>query len=417
MKVKTLLYYFVIFIPVLNAVADVTVHYFKDIGESGFHLGLIRGALLVMVHILFTIRLLPNMRISWILLLFLIYLLAISLLSSSLQVTFFTGYLKWFSALLLFPLGYITIKTEAQLLTLLKSFLVAGLIILVNLLVAQYTQYGMSTYVEGSFYTGGAGVGIANDLAFICLLIPLFFLYRGYFKRKGLTVIAIAFFVFLLLILLSMKRAAILGFTLGFLVYFITAPRRTRVIKGILVFLILFVVFMPLFDTLLTVRVNARLNKMTEMEDEARYKDVVNVIQEFSEGTLSHKLFGSEMFNSQQFYGPKYFGRNRMIHGDFTSFFYGGGVTALLLYLMLLYELMIFGLKRSQISINRIAVKELYSVYLAVLACAILISFTGSGSLGSLSLPFLSMGALASIIDIEVKKTNMLKYNKVDKSN
>ena len=85
---------------------------------------------------------------------------------------FLSGYLKWFLPLMMFPVGIYFFRDLYQLLTLNKIYVWGAIIVCVNLAVAQFTGYGLSAYVEESFYTGGAGVGITNQLALVLLTYP-----------------------------------------------------------------------------------------------------------------------------------------------------------------------------------------------------------------------------------------------------
>lgn len=393
MKKNRLLFNLLLIVPVLNALADVTVYYFKEIGDGGFHLGLLRGLFLVSIHFLFTFRIIKNNSTNRIILAFLVYLALIGLFSSSYSDTYNT-YLKWFSALLLYPLAYYLIRDVFDLILMLRSFVIAGVIILINLIIGQLTNFGVSAYLEDSFYTGGAGVGITNNLSIILLLFPLMNLVKGLiskFEKRIYTLFFICFFIF---VILGMKRASIFGLVFGFIVYYLLNYRKTTALKVLIFFSLVILILFPFFENTLLQRLEAREDVMLNYEDEGRYKEIFYAFDEFRDGTIVHKLIGSELFNSQQYFGPKYFGRNRMIHGDVTNFFYGSGLIGLGIYLLLFASLISNSMKYNKRNPNYPVLKEISAIMSGIVCCYAFMTITGAGSIGSLSLVFLSLGSM-----------------------
>ena len=155
-------------LPVINAIADSTIYYFVETDkEGGLHPGLVRGAILILFLLLFGYKRIQDELPNRVILVFLIYLFILTLFSSDTWFSITSGYIKWMIPLLMFPVGHWFFRDLRQLVTLNRVFFVSALIVCINLIVAQFTDFGISAYVENSFFTGGAGVGITNQLALV----------------------------------------------------------------------------------------------------------------------------------------------------------------------------------------------------------------------------------------------------------
>lgn len=407
MKTKALIFYILLFIPILNVLADVTIYYFREPGGAQFHPGIIRGGFLAIMGLWFIFRGYLNTRESVSILLFLIYAFIVSLFSSDINHSFLGGYLKWFSSLLLFPIGYWVIDNEKKLKLLLNIYLIIAVIICANLLYAQITQFGITTYLEDTFYTGGAGVGITNNLAIIILSSILLFEDHQYSTTRKILFFGIIF-VSLVFVLISLKRAAILGLSLGTISFMFYSKRKSNLLKYLGILLFALVLSFPLFEDILMPRLEVRLDEMEQIENEARLKDFDNVMNEMKQGNISLILFGTEAFNSKQFYGPRYFGRNRVIHGDFTGIWYGTGTIGLLLFSQIFIVLLYWFYKKR--NIKNPLLRRLLITFFSVLICFLLISLTGSGSIGFLCLVFLLLGSIKRVYD-EMERKDLYEKN------
>lgn len=396
-------YLFILLMPVINAIADVTIYYFTDVDEvSGIHPGIIRGLLISTFILYFVINRMSFFKTNTLIFIFLLYLLILSFLSSNVNRSLFSGFLKWSVPLLSFSLGYYYIRNEKLLRQLNTAYVFAALVIILNFAVAQVTKQGISAYIADSFYTGGGGVGVTNCLTFILLTIPAFFV-AGLPKNKTLRImIPITMVLSILVIVAVMKRAAIFGLILGYFIYFINSKKKTVFFKYFIIIGILFLLFLPKFESVITERFNARVEISSKADKEIREEELTYVIQEFLNTSVKHSLFGSEVFNSQQFFGPKYFDNNRMIHGDFASFLYGSGLVGILLYFSIFFSLYRFNKFYDKNFKDKNMLTELNAVFYAILVTAFFVSATGSGSVGERSLVYLYLGAIIGIKEVKV---------------
>jgi len=409
-----LLFYFLLAIPLINAVADSTIYYFVEPDkESGLHPGIIRGVILILYILLFGIKRIRNERVNYFILAFLAYLFILLLFSSNIRYAFLSGYIKWFIPLMMFPVGFYFFKNVNSLLLLNRIYVYAAIIICSNLVVAQIIKFGLSAYVEKSFYTGGAGVGITNQLSLILLTYPFLLRKRISFTRSLNWLVYINGVLSIVFVLLAMKRAAIISLMAGVLIYLYFTQSRIRFIKYLAVIIFFFYLIFPLIQDVFTERYETRMRQMENIEKEARYQEILYVFQEFREADISQKLFGAHLFNTGEYFGRKYFNTNRMIHSDFFGFLYGAGVIGIFLYLAIYYVIISMGVKFRRILKHEIIERELLAIFFAILVATFLISFTGSGTIGERCLVFLYLGAISGTAKQKIKSLFLVKKFKV----
>jgi hypothetical protein len=390
----SILYGMVFILPILNALADSTLYYFVDSNGSGLQIGLIRGVLLVIFVLIFGLKRISHFGPNYLILTFLLYLLVLSILSSNVNHSLFDGYLKWFVAMMMFPVGFYYLRNYESILKYNFILVFCALIICINLSIAQIIGFGMSAYGGEDFYTGGAGVGITNQLALILLTYPV--LLRNFRRFNRLTrwfiiIIGIISFIFLLL---AMKRAGIIALLGGGFVFILFTQSRRGMIKYLLIGSIIIIASSPLYRKILVNRYEARVEIMDQYDREARYLEIFYVLDEFREGTFWQKLFGSEAFNTGQFFGMKYFNRPRMIHGDFASMLYGTGLIGLGLYFGIFFILLRKAYVKLRIIKKDKNSRELLAVFFGLLFATFLISATGSGTIGERCLVYTYFGAV-----------------------
>ncbi|TFH39795.1 MAG: hypothetical protein E4G95_00085 [Bacteroidia bacterium] len=406
-------YNLLLLIPVINALADSTIYYFSTPYAEGINPGIIRGVVLLIFIAFFGLKRIINTRVNKIILFFLAYLFILTILSSSFRVSFLTGYIKWFVAFMMFPIGFYYIRTHDSLIRLILAFIAGALIICINLVAAQFTGYGISAYVDDSFYIGGAGVGITNQLALVILMFPVILRVWDRYSRPVRWLIIITGILSLLFVVLSMKRAGRIGLAGGGLIFFYLTPNKRKVLKYLFLVAFIILVTFPFYQDILMERYNARIEQTKLIEEEGRYMEFFYVMQEFREGNIWHKLFGSEAFNTAQFFGPKYFNRGRMIHGDFSAYVYGSGLAGIFLYFsifgMLFMQIRIYHKRYGEIRI----IQEIVASFYSVLAATFLISATGSGSIGEKCMVYLFFGAVLGYLSRFQAGNEILRAGKI----
>jgi hypothetical protein len=392
------LYWILLALPVINAIADSTIYYFVEADSAeGIHPGIIRGGILIAFFLLFGFKRIQRNDANIIIIIFLLYLFVLTLLSSNVSFSFMSGYIKWFIPLMMFPVGIWFFRDFRRLLTLNKVYVWGAAVVCVNLAVAQFTGYGISAYVEESFYTGGAGVGITNQLTLVLLTYPVILRQRARFSNPTRWFIYIVGLLSIAFVLIAMKRSGIVSLLAGGLIYLYFTQSKIRFVRYAVVVVLSFVLVFPIFESILKQRYDARMKQMENIENEARYQEFFFVIKEFSEASVDRKLFGSEVFNTGQFFGEKYFNTNRMIHSDMSAFFYGAGLVGLLLYFGVFFFIMREGVQYRIVLRPYPFARDIFAVYYAILAATFLISVSGSGTIGERCLVFLYLGGIIGV--------------------
>jgi len=397
-KRDKILFALIFFIPLLNSAADCTIYYFVDENGGGFHPGIIRGILLVIFILFFGLKRLLKQPVNNIITVFLIYLLILTLFSSNVKYSFTNGYIKWLSGLAMFPIGYYFFRSYESFVRLVFYMIIGASLVCLNLLYAQFTGKGISAYVDDSFYLGGAGVGITNQLAFVLLTYPV--ILRS-LKKFSLFEKGLIFVVGLLCIgfvIIAMKRASLIGLALGGIIYFGFTKNKRKVLKYVLLATAILLLASPLYKDSLQKRYEERVKQTKNYEQEGRYKEFFYVLHEFEEGNIWQKLFGKEIFNTGQAFGVKYFNRGRMIHGDISSMFYGSGLLGITMYFCIYILIFIRGVSYLKNVRNNVVMQELMASFFSMLFAIMAVSATGSGTVGEKCLVFLYLGAISGII-------------------
>ncbi len=386
------------FIPLVNAAADCTIYYFVDITAGGMHPGIIRGLLLLAFILLFGLRRLLKTPVSVMIFVFLFYLLILTVFSSRTVYSFTNGYIKWFVSLAMFPVGYYFFRSYDHVVRLIFFLVIGASFVCINLLIAQFIGYGISAYVEDTFYLGGAGVGITNQLAYVLLTYPILLRFKDRFSALEKWFIYIIGLLSIAFVIISMKRAGIVGLAVGSLIYFGFTRNKGKVLKYTFLAVAFIVITLPFYSDILQKRYNERVAQIENYEQEGRYREFFYVIQEFQEGNIWQKMFGNEIFNTGQFFGIKYFSRERMIHGDISSMFYGSGLFGIMMYFWIFILIFIKGVAYFRKVRNDKYLRELMASYFSMLFAVIFVSAAGSGTIGEKCLVFLYLGAISGLM-------------------
>ena len=303
-------------ILIINILLDMLMIFYPDLKSQA---GFIRTAFLLFIIIYFFIIYgLEKTRYNISLLFYILFILILTLQTSDLKESLIDGFLKISISFLMIPIGMQLGKTKNVRIT--KSLYFVIFILIIIYVISQIYKIGVSTYHEDSFYQGGASV--TAPIIIGCIMLVFFNAYNTkrlpYSKILNLIIIVIS----ILIILVSMKRGAILGFFVGALVYLLVSSKKAGTLMrfGIVVFG-LFILSNEYSDTLKQ-RFNARSTEKNLIQNENRYKETFYVAEEMSNSTLYKVLLGDEAFNSK-YVMRKYFGRERQLHVDYNILIHG----------------------------------------------------------------------------------------------
>ncbi|MEX1193382.1 MAG: hypothetical protein WEA99_15530 [Brumimicrobium sp.] len=326
---RFILYYI---IP-LNIVFDILLAFFS----KGGALPIIRASLMLMIVFVFVIRKPQNIRNFSFLILFTIYVLINILFSSNMLISA-SNSLKVLISMLFLIVGYEFFNTPYRFKILLKSLIASSIILVINFILSNIFNIGISSYTEDqSFLMGNLGDSWYL-LSYCVLLYPLFneFLKISTIKKN---IVALIFFILMLLLIISLKRTAILTLIFGLLIYGFFNLKIKQFLKISLFIGFVSVVTYPFYAPILEKRFDAREKRFDDdaIEEEGRYLETLYVwdeIQDFNEPIK--QLFGLEAFYSAGNYAKGRFGE-RNLHVDYNLIVNSIGIVGLLMYFLVFY--------------------------------------------------------------------------------
>lgn len=324
---------FVFFIVPINIFIDVlTAFYVK-----GMILPITRASILL-VFILFIWKN-ANRRMfyrsSYLIFVYFAYLILLLPFSSNI-LTSFSGYLKIFVTMMMFPIGFILVKNFDHFRKLNTGVLWGMVIFTLNFIVANIFKIGSNPYLSTlNFYTGDITMNGLNTGALFVLTSLSVISFTRHLKTKGTAVFLGA--CTLLAMVLSLRRGPLISLCIGLIIYFLFSSRRSYYIKGLIGFSVLILLFSPLYKSLFVQQYEARREQfqLNVYRTEYRYFETFAVIDEIVRSeSLFRTLFGKEIFNSIGNYGGRKFGR-RPLHVDYNVLLHGTGVIGLGLYILI----------------------------------------------------------------------------------
>lgn len=310
---------------------------------------------------------------------FSLYIAIVSLFSSSPINSFIDGPLKISLSLFMIPVG-VQLGLMRQN-ALIKPILLLILLLLLNYLLSQIFKLGVSIYEQDSFYTGGATASAPVVIATGLLVI------FNTFNKKSLPynniIIALIVAASVFVILLSVKRGAILSLFFALFIYLLFSGKKITTLVRIIFIGMILLVILNYYSEVLEKRIEARSTERNELQNEGRYRETFYVFDELKSYSLLNILFGKEAFNSGVIM-KKYFGRDRRLHVDYNILLNGAGVFGLFAYLYLIFLIVkkaVYLNKRQNrlhtSQKNKIASKENYSLILSLIVLSLVMSFSG----------------------------------------
>jgi hypothetical protein len=276
----------------------------------------------------------PQTRLNITLAFYIFYLLCVSLLSSDIEESFIDGFLKITISLFMIPLGMKLAEFRRN--ALIKPIIWTIILLLINYAISQFYKVGVSVYEEDSFYKGGATAS-----APIIISLAILTIFNAYNKKMlpysrvfNIIIVSIAIFI----ILLSVKRGAILALGTGLLGYFLYTTKKVGTSISLIIVSLFLISIVIQYSDLLETRINARTTERNELTKENRFKETFYVIEEMSNYGFVNVVFGNEAFNSGVIL-KKYFGRARQLHVDYNLILLGTGVFGFFMYFAVHYQI------------------------------------------------------------------------------
>ncbi len=394
-----------LFIPIFIILIDILNYYFipEGVGE------IFRAIVLYLVFLYFFVSkggiVLDYAYKGFLFFFFFVFFDA--LINSSNLFISISGSLSIFISTSYYLLSYSTFKHRTDISSFSIWFSVIPLLFFINLIL--FTTLGLGDPVYGSNTTIRVGNLHHSRIYSGSLVILLSFVLMRYSKLKLLHSLLI--YLLFVILLLSMRRTALLIIFLGLIIY-LALYKKTNVLKYLFLTFLFLILTFPFYKNQLNEVLEARGSRVSAneeaLEEETRYLEVIVVTNKiFSFTDFAYSLFGTEFLNSIGTYSTPEIKmpNDRILHTDYAVIIHGAGIIGFVLYIifsLLLFNPMVkyikyFGFK------NEITILTLmmFSTFLLV---------TISGSILNITfrtMYFIIMGALNRIINEEIK---IIKY-------
>ena len=282
--------------------------------------------------------------------------------------------LKVFLGSVSFAYGLYFITSFQRFIELNKVYITSIILIMVTILLANLTGVSYKLYTETGFSLGGQGVNIAKNLTIFVLPFPIYLIIVK--KRWQGMALRVLYVACLVIIIISLKRGAMLGFMLGMTAYFVTSGRRGKFLRNSLIaFAVLFFTY-PLYEPVIQQTFAAREQNFSleekDIEEEGRFMEYKMTIQDIREKSALKVLTGEGVQSEGE-----YFNIPRMHHTDLFSILFGAGLIGLVLYILTYYKAFREGMFFRGLEAGKPIVREMRSVINALIAGLIGLSVSG----------------------------------------
>ena len=278
-----------------------------------------------------------------------------------------------------FAIGFRLFNSIGELKKLSISVLWVYLILIANFILSQVFNLGQSVYSEDSNFRVGNLDDAWNIFTYSVLLAPMVLFFAGDTALRRWSAY-IGAGINTLLVVVSIKRIAILGLVTGTAVRWGYGYSMRRIVKSIVLLILAVALMYPLFQETLEKRIEARSDRFESgaIEREGRFLESEYVW----EGALSFddpikSLFGLEGFNSVGNYADGRFG-DRQLHVDYNLIVNTIGLVGLFLYFAMFVQLGL-KMKRLQMRTDLNAATNLFlrSIFWMLLLNQFITSFAG----------------------------------------
>jgi hypothetical protein len=287
--------------------------------------------------------------------------------------------LKVLIPMLSFVLGFNLFRNLDEIRKLNRSILAVYAILIANYLISQTLGIGTAAYTGGNEFLVGNMDDNWNVVTYAVLLSPLML----YFQQSGLSgrwLILGGAFMNTLLVIVSLKRIAILGLVTGTFIRFLLLPRILPAIRVLSGALLLAMLALPFFEDLIMKRLQARSDRFEygALERENRYQETGYVWDEvFSFEDPIKSIFGLEGFNSVGNYAGGRFG-NRNLHVDYNLIVNTIGLAGFILYFLPFMQFYrMFRLKYQSARLTEGSKKQFRATFFMLLITPFITSFAG----------------------------------------
>lgn len=363
MKIK--FFTIMLLLPIIHVLANITTNYFP---AGTINPGFFRVVFMALVVLIFLVKYKPSQsNITLLIYIFLAYNLFLVLMNQNVMRPLIV-YIRMALPFFMLIVGYTIIKNYESLISLLKVYVLVLFMLCVNYALANYFGFGKSAYLEESFYIGGTGAGLSNEIAILVVCGIIFLMINNSKKWNYLTLALIAISIIIMLILL--RRGAFITLGAGMIVLLYYSMHRFRFIKYFSIISILFFISLPYISDTFVERYEHRASKragglVTTYQVEGRYQEIGRALNDLSD-SAKKILVGTHNLNSVTYFD------GRELHVGYMAILHGSGIIGLMLFLSI-----IFALLRKEIFYYKIIPKTSINKYLHILFLALVAGLFG----------------------------------------
>lgn len=334
------------------------------------------------------------------------YLILSNIFLASDHLVSFKGSLSALLPILLYTIAKSNVKSNKQLIKINNSMLFFAIILILNMVLSNIFNIGESDYTYSDDYEAGSLHDSYNVFTYSLLVLPIL----GYFStKKEKKIIFIIGIILFILLILTLKRIAILGALLGFILYFFFLGNFTKNLKRFTFIGIILLIASPFYYDLLLSRFEVRFEKGTFTnefyEKEARYLEtyfVWNKILSFDDAEFS--IFGKDPFDTVGKYGQNIDFGLREIHVDYNKIVYTLGLLGLFLYLFFHWQIYAEFSKSKSFANVIPHYKILKATFLVLLIMSLFTSIAGQMQhIAFRSIIFIYLGSINGILSFNKK--------------
>jgi hypothetical protein len=358
---------FTLIIPINFFWDFISIFYTQRAGSLSF----IRAVFILSLYLYFIRQVLQenkNNSVSKSILLFAIYIAILIPFSDNVYYSLNVS-IKVLLSILMYPLGYALVNSESKFNLLVKRIPLIYLILVIGFALTNIFNLGGYDYSSNTGFQSGGLTDSWNNLTYAILLSPLL-LFLKQIKPSKKFLYSILVLMVLIFLIISFKRIAISGLSLGVLIYFYYYGKLTTFFKMSVFIGIFLTLSFPIYKEIISIQYEARQDRFEDgwLEKEGRYMESFYVWEEVFEFNNPIKSWiGLQAFNSIENYANGFFGK-RQLHVDYNLIINTTGIIGLFLYLRIFYTLFIMVLKiqkKSKVN-NNIITKNYQKVLIAV---------------------------------------------------
>ncbi|WP_153304406.1 O-antigen ligase family protein [Desulfosudis oleivorans] len=308
--------------------------------SASIHSGIIRVPVILLIAF-FYVRKIKSDKLTCSIVFFLLYLLILVLFSSNIFRSLST-YTKFAISLSMIPIAFYNIDTQAGLKRLHISLLIGAGILQINYVLAQMFHFGEKAYSEDGFYLGATGVTMTYIFCYAIAVAPLTY---ALLKKDRSKLIATVMYGFAAIVtLITFRRGSILAMMVSFLILlYLSSSKYKKTLISLLIFI--GIGFWGVYhwqeqrlQNLFEQRIVYSIEREFDEKAFGRVNETKEVWYEFFNKSLSHSLFGSELFNSVEYFNYwKQTGRT--IHIDYNNILHGSGLIGLILFILIFWQM------------------------------------------------------------------------------